>query len=190
MWLPLGASIVAFLSFEATHVSSESENLLFAWDNALPIDYFRGLSYECQHYFHWSESENLMFGKRVTHWHKLGSKNANRTFIEKSIEYLYSYINNGKVNIVGGEWWIQRRNACDGISFHYDKDEAMASHAGVMRFPVASTVTYLTDTGAPTVIFNMTTDGNNDFPIIPTFGNVVYPRLNRHVNFRYMNIFL
>lgn len=29
--------------------------------------------------------------------------------------------------IAGAEWWIQRKNQQDGINFHYDKDEGVAS---------------------------------------------------------------
>jgi hypothetical protein len=67
-------------------------------------------------------------------------------------------------NIVGAEYWVQiRRGDADG-GFHYDKDESAASNKQRMIFPSMSTITYLTDGGAPTLILNQTTNqfGNDE----------------------------
>ena len=77
--------------------------------------------------------------------------------------------------VVGGEWWVQMMRDNESIGFHYDKDEAMASEHWQMSFPVLSTVTYLDDIGAPTLILNQTTlDGNGENPLIPEYGTLVY----------------
>ena len=90
-----------------------------------------------------------------------------------------------KADIKGGEWWIQARGGKEGIGFHYDKDEAYASMHMRMSFPIISTITYLTDVGAPTLILNQTSlDGSTDFPDVPHEGFLSYPKKNRHVMFR------
>ena len=64
----------------------------------------------------------------------------------------------------------------------------MASTTQVMSHPQISTVTYITNLGAPTLILNMTTkDGNIDIPPIPTNGFLSYPFKNRHILFRLSN---
>ena len=57
----------------------------------------------------------------------------------------------------GAEWWVQFRSSADepdaqSIRFHFDRDEELAQRHGVDRNPFASTVTYLTDAGAPTLL--------------------------------------
>ena len=57
----------------------------------------------------------------------------------------------------GAEWWVQFRSSEDqpgarDIRFHFDRDEDLARRYGVDRNPLAATVTYLTDTGAPTLL--------------------------------------
>jgi len=90
-----------------------------------------------------------------------------------------------KSDIKGAEWWIQSRGSKEGIGFHYDKDEAYASIHMKMSFPILSTITYLTSTGAPTLILNQTSlDGSMEYPEVPHEGFLSYPRDNRHVIFR------
>ncbi len=88
--------------------------------------------------------------------------------------------------VQGAEWWLQHREQREDIGFHYDKDEGAASIEGRMLFPVLSTITYLRDVGAPTLILNQSTDesGAVEMPEIATAGVLVYPRKNKHVVFR------
>jgi hypothetical protein len=37
--------------------------------------------------------------------------------------------------VLGGEWWVQRRDEKEDIGFHHDKDEALASTQATMKFP-------------------------------------------------------
>ena len=61
----------------------------------------------------------------------------------------------------------------------------MASEHWQMSFPVLSTITFLDEIGAPTLILNQTTfDGNGENPLIPEYGTLVYPKRGRHVIFR------
>lgn len=59
----------------------------------------------------------------------------------------------------GAEWWIQIReeghHANLGMPFHWDKDERLLEQVGVTICPMVSTVTYLTDHGAPTMVLEV-----------------------------------
>jgi len=51
--------------------------------------------------------------------------------------------------------------------------------------PTLSTITYLTDVGAPTLILNVTCpDGNRYQPRVPDLGVLLFPQENKHVTFR------
>ena len=59
----------------------------------------------------------------------------------------------------GCEWWanvtkseLLASAACGDIGFHFDKDEHAFSQYGLCIHPLLSTVTYLTNDGAPTVV--------------------------------------
>eukprot|EP00814_Leptocylindrus_danicus_P016725 CAMPEP_0116003654 /NCGR_PEP_ID=MMETSP0321-20121206/169_1 /TAXON_ID=163516 /ORGANISM="Leptocylindrus danicus var. danicus, Strain B650" /LENGTH=358 /DNA_ID=CAMNT_0003471873 /DNA_START=46 /DNA_END=1122 /DNA_ORIENTATION=+ len=84
----------------------------------------------------------------------------------------------------GAEWWVQVRpstpksgryamlvgdNDADdvmaGISFHWDKDEELRIHTGMFIHPHISTVTYLTDIGAPTLVIDKRVDYVTGAPI-------------------------
>mmetsp|Transcript_26104 Transcript_26104/g.49345 ORF Transcript_26104/g.49345 Transcript_26104/m.49345 type:complete len:405 (-) Transcript_26104:72-1286(-) len=149
----------------------------------------------------------MKFGKKSTNWLAMseGVESAEpRNFIEYAIHQFYElaipehfYGDNynikhydkltrySKSDIQGAEWWIQARSGKEGIGFHYDKDEAYASNYMTMSFPIISTITYLTDAGAPTLILNQTSlDGSQEFPEVPHEGFLSYPKANRHVLFR------
>ncbi|CAM9715028.1 unnamed protein product, partial [Ascophyllum nodosum] len=76
-------------------------------------------------------------------------------------------VNNGSLNTRGDhlgaesgvEWWVQIRkedyHADLGMPFHWDKDERLLELKGALVCPAVSTVTYLTDFGAPTVVFKL-----------------------------------
>jgi len=132
-----------------------------------------------------------MHGKGGTFWRPLFNKEGEMTkprfAIEVAIMLIYQsdFSNLKNKRVKGGEWWVQHRGATEDIGFHHDKDEGMASIKSTMKFPEVSTVTYLTDTGGPTLIFNQTTpDGNRDVPVIPHEAFLSYPRRNRHLLFR------
>lgn len=57
----------------------------------------------------------------------------------------------------GAEWWAQVRHgghAEETIQFHWDTDEAAVEQHGVHLHPHLSTVTYLSDCGAPTLVLD------------------------------------
>lgn len=55
----------------------------------------------------------------------------------------------------GAEFWVQRRAAGEDITFHWDKDEALREACDILIHPAVSTITYLTDGGAPTVLLEV-----------------------------------
>lgn len=59
----------------------------------------------------------------------------------------------------GAEWWVQIRTEGEhadlGMPFHWDKDEQLLERRGALVYPAVSTVTYLGDNGAPTVVFKV-----------------------------------
>lgn len=61
----------------------------------------------------------------------------------------------------GAEWWIQireeGRHSNLGMPFHWDKDERLLEQQGEVVCPAISTVTYLTEEGAPTVVLEVNT---------------------------------
>ena len=134
--------------------------------------------------------ETYKFGKHNTWWLPLQNSNGQlpppQSAIEAAVHVLYKLdFANAPTPIVGAEWWLQERKPTENIGFHYDKDEAYASEHMTMRFPEVSTVTYLGDAGAPTLILNQTTpDGNEEVPPLPVEAALVYPAPNKHLVFR------
>ena len=92
----------------------------------------------------------------------------------------------------GAEWWanvshsetIARKNGYGDIGFHFDKDEAAFELSGLFIHPVLSTVTYLSASGAPTVVVPMgiSPDGTYTHHISP-FAQLVPPAVGRHLRF-------
>ena len=52
----------------------------------------------------------------------------------------------------GAEWWTQVIDPRDDIGAHFDKDYYLEENMNVSVHPQVGTVTYLSDTGAPTVV--------------------------------------
>eukprot|EP00051_Salpingoeca_urceolata_P031083 m.10316 g.10316 ORF g.10316 m.10316 type:complete len:459 (-) comp3750_c0_seq2:22-1398(-) len=141
-----------------------------------------------------AQAGQLKFGKLSTNWYptvdgKPGSPFPKPRFAaEQAIHYLRELDFPGNSfaerKIVGAEWWFQLRDTTENIGFHYDKDEGVASIEMRMSYPAMSTITYLSDTGSPTLIFNQTTpDGNSNVPLLPEVAALFYPQMSKHVTF-------
>lgn len=175
--------------FIVVGVAGEQEVKFAALDEALPPALFAALPGECEAVHAWSTAPaaaaSLIHGKRPTFWYDMQQPPRNN--IEAAVLELRKLIPAdilGSSLITGAEWWVQIRAKEEGIGFHYDKDEGLASLKGIMKHPELSTVTYLGSTGAPTLILNMTTpDGNAEVPDIPDMGYLSFPRVNRHIIF-------
>ena len=187
--LPLTAFVSYFFSLESVPIEYDQ---FLSFDNALKIDLFQALQIQCDTVQKWivkqDFSTKLKHGKLQTFWMPIvrGGNATPRFAIEEAIFNLHNVDKSwfGGKRVVGAEWWVQVKGPRDSIGFHYDKDEGEASTKGVMKHPLLSTITYLTDNGSPTVIFNMTTDGNFDAPTIPTTAYISFPKRNRHTIFR------
>ena len=116
-------------------------------------------------------------------------------------------------NTSGAEWWVQLRPSppagrysmhanCDeaddntksGISFHWDKDEDLRIMCGGTMYihPHLSTVTYLTDLGAPTMVITKRVDPMSGQYIqedTNVEGFVSWPKQGKHLSFdgRYLH---
>ena len=90
--------------------------------------------------------------------------------------------------IEGAEYWVEvRKNGGrDGNNvLLFDKDVGYATNQQQMRFPALSTVTFLTDGGAPMVVLNRTTDtsGHDFVPAVPSQGYLTVPMAGKHLRF-------
>ena len=91
----------------------------------------------------------------------------------------------------GAEWWVQLRHADDGqaeaVSFHWDKDEDLVDEFGVNVHPAISTVTYLADAGAPTLVLDKTPptmyEDVDGFRGACGAARLSYPEAGKHVVF-------
>ena len=74
---------------------------------------------------------------------------------------------------------IPKSNEEKGLGLHFDKDERAHAERDEWHHPMLATATYLTDGGAPLVVFNTSSDGEG--PV--SRGCLVAPRKARHVAF-------
>ena len=90
----------------------------------------------------------------------------------------------------GAEFWAQVRadgHAQEAVQFHWDVDEHCCDELGVNVQPHLSTVTYLTDVGAPTVVLGVPApravkDEEEAYGAIST-AHVSWPRVGKHICF-------
>lgn len=90
----------------------------------------------------------------------------------------------------GAEWWAQVRQGGhreERIQFHWDTDECAVERHGVNIHPHLSTVTYLTDSGAPTMVVecrNPRQPGSISSIYGPIQrGLLSHPRIGKHIVF-------
>lgn len=171
---------------------SRESPLYRSYRDALPENLLTLLPAEAkvaQAYEKYSRAGSLAHGKASTHWTPLNALKEPTTAIDAAIARmrLIDFPDGDPPGgLAGAEWWFQSRAPSADIGFHYDKDEGTASTEWYMKMPILSTITYLTSFGAPTLIFNQSTNraGNREVPAVPRSAALVYPRANRHVVFR------
>ena len=89
----------------------------------------------------------------------------------------------------GAEWWVQIRSndGPDGesLGFHWDRDEDIAATSMGKKIvcPAFATVTYLSDTGAPTVIAPLAPIAAKGKRAVPQI-HVSHPSPGKHIVFR------
>jgi len=64
----------------------------------------------------------------------------------------------------GAEWWTLAIDAGDDVGWHWDRDYGLESDTGYRIHPHLATVTYLSDTGAPTVVLEVAEGPGADSP--------------------------
>ena len=195
-------------------VFASYHQLTQSFESAIPSPtLFKEVVDEVRHFASFEDVHNpgqMKYGKKSTNWLQMFDEDGNdvtappRNYIEHVVRSLYDLarpedfygqdynlkhygelIRYTKKDILGAEWWIQKRSGKESIGFHYDKDEAYASDYMRMRYPILSTITYLTNFGAPTLILNQTSlDGSIEFPEVPHEGFLSFPKASRHVIFR------
>jgi hypothetical protein len=67
-----------------------------------------------------------------------------------------------KEKIYGYEWWYRSLPEDQKSKpFHFDCDEELRVNKGFYKSPLLTTITYLTDDGAPTIVNNIQVENNN-----------------------------
>ena len=184
------------------HFADPTERIVHAFDDALPKTLVTELFREAKAAHDWeakTRPAHLRDSKASTNWMPIENFDSPRSFAEVAITYLHKMAfpddspwsgggPDGKepTQLAGAEWWVQPRNPKENIGFHYDKDEGVASEEQWMKMPTMSSVFYLTDAGAPTLVLNKTTNrgGNQHLPVVPHKGYFSYPRKNRYFMFK------
>eukprot|EP01052_Picozoa_sp_SAG31_P054548 SAG31_NODE_14586_length_798_cov_0.489270_1_plen_223_part_10 len=143
----------------------------------LPRDFLDMVIADAHNLRHRVEGGSYIDNKGTTWWQP---KTEPRRFsLEQMIEIVgkIDFPDGMPKSIVGAEYWVQERRGDEDSGFHYDKDESAASNKQRMVFPALSTITYLTDGGAPTMVLNQTTNqfGNVEVPAVPTEGWLSFP---------------
>ena len=146
------------------------------YENTIHKDLIQPLKEECSRIndFVTQSIKTHKDGKYTTFWFEKDDEP--KTLIEyiaKSIS-IKDFSNGFPDNYVGFEWWVQEKDTKENITFHYDKDEGLSSQKNEYIYPIHSTITYLTNVGGPTTIFN---DENYDN------GYLSFPKVNKHVVF-------
>lgn len=119
----------------------------------------------------------------ISFWYPLEKKP--QSVFERLIRHLHRAARIPK-SCKGGEWWFNIRPSDASMHGHFDKDEAELKRSGEFRHPVRSSVLYLTDCGAPTLIYKVK---STEFLQYCKTGKLPYesyfipPRLNRYAVF-------
>ena len=130
---------------------------------------------------------SLPDGKRATFWYDVNDKPrfALEEIVQQILKLDFPNESYKKHGIIGCEWWSQVRKPNEDITFHFDKDEGYATREKIFKFPYIGTVTYLTECGGPTMIFDHRTNNKNSFytPKEPRDGFISMPAIGKHIKF-------
>jgi hypothetical protein len=95
------------------------------------------------------------FNPSRNHW--IGINDEPENTIEKYIQDSFDFYladSFSSTIVKGFEWWVQVFTGDDGIPFHDNHDENLRIETGEKRYPLSSTITYLTNNTSPTIILN------------------------------------
>eukprot|EP00933_Yihiella_yeosuensis_P082696 TRINITY_DN9666_c0_g1_i1.p1 TRINITY_DN9666_c0_g1~~TRINITY_DN9666_c0_g1_i1.p1 ORF type:complete len:424 (-),score=88.41 TRINITY_DN9666_c0_g1_i1:196-1467(-) len=88
----------------------------------------------------------------------------------------------------GAEWWTQVINSEDDIGWHWDRDYGLEADERIRLHPHVASVTYLSDTGAPTLILEAVEPPEGDGggatkPLAISRAHVSHPQIGKHISF-------
>ena len=85
----------------------------------------------------------------------------------------------------GSEWWTQVIDIRDDIGFHWDRDYGLEERNGSCMYPKVATVTYLTDSGGPTIVMEKVGSVQADSDISDSLSTcfVSAPNIGKHLSF-------
>ena len=108
--------------------------------------------------------------------------------LERLVKEIYSFHTAGiecDATSSGAEWWTQVIDSRDDIGFHWDRDYELEESEGVHVYPIKSTVTYLSDCGAPTMIVDKrgTADSSHELIGVADKFSLCKPKIGRSIVF-------
>ena len=95
------------------------------------------------------------FNSPKNHW--VGINDTPENTIEKYIQDSFDFYladSFSSTIVKGFEWWTQIFTGEDAIPFHDNHDEGVRMDTGEKRYPLSSTITYLTNHTSPTIILD------------------------------------
>ena len=95
------------------------------------------------------------FNSSKNHW--VGINDTPENTIEKYIQDSFDFYLGDSFSstiVKGFEWWTQIFTGEDAIPFHDNHDEGVRMDTGEKRYPLSSTITYLTNHTSPTIILD------------------------------------
>jgi hypothetical protein len=85
----------------------------------------------------------------------------------------------------GAEWWTQNLDCRDDIALHWDRDYGLEERSLKCVYPTIATVTYLTDCGGPTIVFEKKGDSTSNSDICSHIPScyISSPKVGKHISF-------
>ena len=159
--------------------------LIETFSNIYPASLVKFIQKECKKLDKFSVS--LPDHKRATFWFDMNDtpRFALEEIVQQICKLDFPNESYKKHGIIGREWRSQVRQPNEDIVFHFDKDEGRATKDKIFKFPYIGTVTYLTECGGPTMVFDhRTTERNNSYsPKKPKDGFISMPAIGKHIKF-------
>ena len=164
-----------------------------SWDAAIKLQsakLLEKLSSDCKTVFSARTASAGDHSSGSTHW--LAANAQPRCLLEQlALAILQAHAPEGSAaGGVGAEWWTLAIDAEDAaVGFHFDLDYEAEERCAVHRTPFAATVTYLCDTGVPTLVVEKaptasSRDGPPEDGLPIERGWLSAPAAGKHIRFR------
>ena len=166
-----------------------------SWDGAVQLQsakLLEKLSADCKTVFSARTASDGDHSSGSTHW--LAANAQPRCLLEQlALAILQAHAPPDEGSAAGGvgaEWWTLAIDAEDAaVGFHFDLDYEAEERCAVHRTPYAATVTYLCDTGVPTLVVEKaptltSRDGPPEDGLPIERGWLSAPAAGKHIRFR------